>query len=368
MGRDAFRHAGCPVWQCEAYDYHFDSTKNNGIPLDEYDAIIFYDSNWNQQSLPAVRSAHQRYIFWNAESPTRNLQWENLAGIFNLTMTYRWDSDIVLPYGWFYPKELGSMASINYAQGKTKLVAWFASNCRRVNGRFEFVQRLQDFVAVDVYGKCGTFNCSAEKTWRDESCRSMVFIISNVSIFGSLYRLFIGYNLKFGQAERDYKFYLALDNSLCLDYVTEKFFWMADFYVVPVVFDLHDNYKRLAPPKSYINALDFPSIKDLADYLVKLDNNDDMYNQYFEWKNHFGVVRNLIGPELYRGLCRLCSVLHEPQEPASIYINMTKWWYSDSRCMILDFVSKEKNPAHVWRARNFQPKDRLTYWLDNKRR
>ena len=162
--------------------------------------------------------------------------------------------------------------------------------------------------------------------------------------------------------QRDYKFYLALENSLCIDYVTEKFFWMADFNVLLIVFDLHGNYAKLAPAKSYINALDFPTVRDLADYLKLLDDNDDLYNQYFEWKEHFGVFRGPVS-QYFRGLCRLCSVLHEPDEPASIYRNISKWWFSDSRCMILDFVPKEENPAHVWQARSFLPKDRQTYWL-----
>ena len=91
------------MWQCEAFDYFYNSTKNNGVPLDDYDAVIFYDSNWDGD-LPPIRRPHQRYIFWNAESPTRDVDWDDLGGVFNLTMSYRWDSDIVLPYGWFYPK------------------------------------------------------------------------------------------------------------------------------------------------------------------------------------------------------------------------------------------------------------------------
>ena len=138
---------------------------------------------------------------------------------------------------------------------------------------------------------------------------------------------------------------------------------MSNFNVLPIVFDLHGNYAKLAPAKSYINALDFPSVKDLADYLKLVDSDDVLYNEYFEWKKHFGVARG-IGPELYRGLCRLCSVLHEPIEPAAIYHNLTKWWYSDSHCMVLDFVPKEEDPAHLWKARNFQLNDRLTYWIE----
>ena len=154
--------------------------------------------------------------------------------------------------------------------------------------------------------------------------------------------------------QRDYKFYLALDNSLCLEYITEKFFVMSHYNVVPIVFDLHENFKRLAPTKSYINALDFASVKDLADYLKLLDTNDDLYSQYFEWKNYFSVHSWKDPASLYRGLCRLCSILHEPQDPASIYRNLTKWWLSDATCKVLEFpLSKEDpNGSHFWKAKD----------------
>jgi alpha-1,3-fucosyltransferase len=49
---------------------------------------------------------------------------------------------------------------------------------------------------------------------------------------------------------------------------------------VPVVYGLAP-YDTLAPPHSYINALDFPTAEDLADYLLYLDSNDTAYNEYF---------------------------------------------------------------------------------------
>ena len=51
--------------------------------------------------------------------------------------------------------------------------------------------------------------------------------------------------------------------------------------MVPIVFGSAD-YKKISPPHSYINALDFPDVKSLADYLIYLDNNDTAYSQYFK--------------------------------------------------------------------------------------
>lgn len=41
--------------------------------------------------------------------------------------------------------------------GKTKMAAWFASNCRAVSNRLDLVETLQKYIAVDVYGDCGKF-------------------------------------------------------------------------------------------------------------------------------------------------------------------------------------------------------------------
>lgn len=57
------------------------------------------------------------------------------------------------------------------------------------------VKKLRKLIPVDVYGKCGKLKCQRSE-WR--KCKEML--------------------------DRDYKFYLSFENSLCLDYVTEKFY------------------------------------------------------------------------------------------------------------------------------------------------
>ena len=63
--------------------------------------------------------------------------------------------------------------------------------------------------------------------------------------------------------ESKYKFYLSFENAVCKDYVTEKFFKVLNYDIVPVVLGGAD-YSKLAPEKSYIDARDFKSIADLA--------------------------------------------------------------------------------------------------------
>ena len=64
-----------------------------------------------------------------------------------------------------------------------------------------------------------------------------------------------------------YRFYLAFENSMCRDYVSEKVFQrMADSLVIPIVMG-GANYSAHLPPHSYINVEDFKSPKELASHL-----------------------------------------------------------------------------------------------------
>lgn len=58
--------------------------------------------------------------------------------------------------------------------------------------------------------------------------------------------------------EKDYKFYLAFENSVCRDYATEKFYNALLYNTVPIVYGGAD-YAKLAPRQSYIDVRNFTS-------------------------------------------------------------------------------------------------------------
>jgi len=67
------------------------------------------------------------------------------------------------------------------------------------------------------------------------------------------------FNWKDEMRERDYKFYLAFENSICPDYVTEKLFNTLLFTTVPIVYGGADYEAIGAPPNSYIDVRNFTS-------------------------------------------------------------------------------------------------------------
>ena len=108
--------------------------------------------------------------------------------------------------------------------------------------------------------------------------------------------------------------------------------------------DAHGNHARVAPPHSFINVLDFPSIEALAHYLIKLDRNDTLYNEYFWWMDHY-KLRNVM---LYEGMhyktyCSMCAALHNPslhsndRKSLPYYNDLKSWWRKTGDCKTLGF-------------------------------
>ncbi len=88
-----------------------------------------------------------------------------------------------------------------------------------------------------------------------------------------------------------YSFYLSFENSVCDEYVTEKFFKYLDKEVVPVVLGGAD-YSRVAPPHSYLDARHFDTPLKLAVRMLELERDRDAYQEYFRWKQEYDVLPN----------------------------------------------------------------------------
>jgi len=75
--------------------------------------------------------------------------------------------------------------------------------------------------------------------------------------------------------------------------------------MIPVVMGASKiDYETLAPKNSFIHIDDFRSPQDLAEYLVRLDNNDTAYNEYFRWKDEAsGHI------EQTHFLCEVCAMV-----------------------------------------------------------
>jgi len=321
FGHEAFLEKNCAVSNC------FATKDRNLLPsLDLYDAIIIHirglPNDW-----PSTRSKDQRYIMLSIDAPIKLYEYRHLQKLaFNWTMTYRMDSDFPIPYAWVdrilpLPAPEGSTLlqrfitshgkkavaqGPNLADNKVGLAVQFVSNCHSSSKREAYVRELRRFIPVDIYGKCGEFKCAKEKGWQ---C--------------------------YKEAEAKYKFYLAFENSVCRDYVTEQFFNMHKLNMIPVVLG-GANYSAIAPPHSFINAADFPNPKSLAHYLKLLDADDAKFNEYFWWRDFY--ARRF---RHHQAMCDVCEKLHSPDKETKIYQDMHEWWVTDAGCSSNNIISQD---------------------------
>lgn len=321
FGGDIFQQQQCQVTECEIVVSQWQYPHRS---LDSYDAILV---NLNDQivldSLPnsRTRQLHQRYIFFTQEPPSGLEDYDRTFfpdNYFNWTMTFRLDSDIPLIYGRIRPAEEPAPTSFeqvtdsiqqarltSFASGKTKLVAWMVSHCETDGRREDYVRQLKRYIDVDIYGDCGKLECD----------RSQLFS-SRLDCFDMI--------------ESKYKFYLSFENSICQDYVTEKFFNIMKRNIIPVVYG-GVNYSRIAPPHSFIDARQYEP-KELADYLLLLNANDTLYDQYFWWKSHY-IVEADIEQMARRAFCNLCEKLHNDRTFRT-HTNLTAVWKNKEGCIL----------------------------------
>ncbi|KAJ8047753.1 Alpha-(1,3)-fucosyltransferase 6 [Holothuria leucospilota] len=235
--------------------------------LDDYDVLIFVQDKGQKPVTPPlwkniVSSAKegQRRVYASVESVS-NVRYlipsvSKSNSPYHWSLTYHSMSDIPVPYGRYQPFEHGTETENrdkNWAEGKTGLVAWMPSRKNTMWKRDEFVSSLQAYFQVDLFGT-GYKTCNADI----DSCMENI---------------------------KNYKFYLAIENSCCSEYITDKLWKTFSWGIVPIVIGASkEDYLRLAPPNSFIYADDFETPEDLGDYLRKLDNTDEFYNDYFQWR------------------------------------------------------------------------------------
>ncbi|XP_061176543.1 glycoprotein 3-alpha-L-fucosyltransferase A-like isoform X2 [Saccostrea echinata] len=273
--------ATCPQLKHECFVYtknkYFDSSKS----------IIFFGEDLPAQ-VPKKKEG-QIWSFFSIESPflfSVPQQWKDK---FTWTMTYRRDSDITVFYGKVNKREIPLIR--NYSEifrKKKKTVAWAVSNCKTSSKREDYIQKLQKYIDVDIYGKCGKLKCGRKSAAVTE-CHK-----------------------KFAE---EYKFFLAVENSICKDYTTEKLFnfFFHNLTMIPII-NGPQNVHEYIPRGTFINILDYSSPSELAKDLHRIGSNETLYSEYLQQKDKYRGVRFNWGV----ALCPMCARLHDRKQDEHI--------------------------------------------------
>nr|XP_045601874.1 3-galactosyl-N-acetylglucosaminide 4-alpha-L-fucosyltransferase FUT3-like [Procambarus clarkii] len=267
------------------------------------------------------RDASQPWIMFEAETHLRaNLMYMNdyktLNGVFNRTMHYRQDSDIHVLHGFvvrrggeasLLPPSWRRQPELQQINNTQRLAVAFVSNCDDDSGRLKYIEALKKHAPIDVYGKCGDLKCghslNTNKGYRIDWEPCMQY------------------------AGHHYLFYLAFENALCKDYVTEKLYNLLYYPIVPVVLGAAD-YSALLPPKSYINALDYTP-EQLARRLQYLALHPKEYEAYLTWRHYYQP--STVGGS--RVLCDLCVQLYDQDlYKHNVIDDFYDWFVTQANC------------------------------------
>ncbi|XP_008395592.1 alpha-(1,3)-fucosyltransferase 9-like [Poecilia reticulata] len=233
------------------------------------------------------RPPFQKWIWMNFESPSNSEQIPGINNLFNLTLGYRRDSDIHVAYG--------SIVAADTVEdfvppSKNKLVCWIVSNWSPDFTRSKYYDELKNHIKIQTYGRA--FQKSLSKNDYLNTMSSC-------------------------------KFYLSFENSVHKDYITEKLYIPLSVGTVPVVLGTtRENYENFVPRDAFIHVDDFKSPKELADYLLLLDKNQELYLEYFRWRRHFRASINSVA----ENTCKACNYLRWKNEYRA-FKNLNKWFW-----------------------------------------
>jgi hypothetical protein len=189
-------------------------------------------------------------------------------------------------------------------------IVWVISNCNAYNGRQKFVKNLMKHVSIDSYGIC----------LRNKFTHTSERMIGNVELFAK------------------YKFVMAIENSNCNDYVTEKLVHAISSGSVPIVAgkDGKPDYLRFLPKNSYINIYDFESVETLAQHIKKVAQNKELYEKMIYFRLNHQFSKQQLGKLAFEEIVELTKKLLDPEDSFGMVANgiLAKLKHEDKLCKV----------------------------------
>lgn len=137
-------------------------------------------------------------------------------------------------------------------------ITWVVSNCNAYNGRELFMKEFMEKIKIDSYGGClkNKYNHPSEH------------MKGNIELFAK------------------YKFVIAIENSNCEDYVTEKLVHAVASGSIPIVAgkDNKPNYDKFLPKNSYINIYDYNTVDELVAHIKSVASNRVEYEKHMKFR------------------------------------------------------------------------------------
>lgn len=262
--------------------------------------VLFHVKTHSKSDFPNKR-AHpaQKYMMVSLEQPAYAPLMKHPAytSKFDYLMTYDLDTStvpVITIHPHYAAKEYFEAPSVPFEE-KLDAAVMFTSNCKNAgaDSRLKYFEELMKHMTVHSYGKClhNTEEPPAGKRSRNENKRRVL---------------------------SKYKWYLAFENNIIKDYVSEKVYDGVLAGTVPVYYGT-DGVDRLLPDgRAVVKVSDFSSPKALAEFLTGVGADKSKYEAYLAWKQQppqskVDAFQSVIDMTAYKytSLCRVCHQLSE---------------------------------------------------------
>ncbi|XP_043272308.1 alpha-(1,3)-fucosyltransferase 10 isoform X2 [Venturia canescens] len=341
---ERYRHCGDK--QC------YFTKKRSSVTNPLLKAILFYGSNLELDDLPIPRKKHVRWALFHEESPRNNPMfiYQSALGLFNYSATFSRYSDVPLTLlslpgerelittSYFLPVKEKNLLLVTK---KLAPVLYIQSNCDTPNDRDSYIAELMKYIPVDSYGAC----------LNNRRLPESLTVNYLEKLDADEFLTFAG----------QYKFTLAFENAVCDDYITEKLWRPLIVGSVPIYYGSPSFKDWLPNNTSAIAVEDFESPKDLADFVIKLNNDNENYEKYLVHKmsdndnrritNHrvLAALRarsrnseSLFGDTIRNFECHVCEKLHNTKSLSTV----TKKQFNCS--LPKSVVPLKKNVSNLW--------------------
>lgn len=272
----------------------------NRKELRSADGVLFHAKTHSMNDFPPRKGRpDQKYMMVSLEQPAYAplMKSEKYLDKFDYIMTYDLDSTIpIITIHPHYASEEYYNAPVVPWDKKKDAAVVFISNCKNAGAetRLRYIEKLMNHMEIHSYGRC--------LKNKDEPPRGKRSLNENKRFVLS-----------------QYKWYLAFENSVIKDYVSEKVYDGMLAGTVPVYSGALSVDKLLPNPASVVKVSDFPDgPKQLAEYLIRVGKDRDKYEAHLSWKKNplksevdaFQEVIDATGYK-YTSLCRICHKLSQ---------------------------------------------------------
>ncbi|PAV83196.1 hypothetical protein WR25_16583 [Diploscapter pachys] len=285
--------------------------------ISKADAVVFHSADISKEPLPenSLRNPDQVYVYYSMETPDNSGKLSVSKNFFNWTATFVHDSDVVAKYGGYFMKTTQAEAKGFKIQRffvderrfvkKNSGVFWLVSNCKTESEREMAIAELGKYIDVKYAGKCANDVEGKSLCPLGDPCNS---------IFES------------------YPFYVAIENTVCKDYITEKLFSRIDIPSIPIVMKRKTYEDANIPPSLFIALDDFKGPKEMAEYLKMLQTNMTAYKKHMTWRQDEWTMAPWNAPGFRNGMCRLCERLWEANRTSKSIEDIESHYKQSAAC------------------------------------